>query len=512
MLVIDYIQLLQGSSASASESRVQEVTEITTGLKALAKELNVPIVALSQLSRQVESRDDKRPQLSDLRESGSIEQDADVVLFVFREEYYPEQQGAAAGHAKSTSSGRPRWRRSHGKAEVIIGKQRHGPTGTVQLQFEAAVTRFRRSRPPTICRSGSSSSRALVARGIHGMIRYTARHGPSAETQHVVRAAARTPPAVTAETAAGGRRHPHHRSRRHRANWQMLGAACCRANAPPWSRRRLWLRHRAGQHGARDGRLQDVLRRGSVPRRAALRSVAPEPAIYVLNGLLPARAAALRRNQRAPGDRQPGRARRMGRLLYDASGWRGGAALHVDTGMNRLGISVEEAAALAPRIRAENHGITLLMSHLACAETPEHPLNEQQIGAVPRNARCSFAASPARSPIPPASSSATPAHCDLVRPGVALYGVNPTPGKPNPMRPVVELQGAHPAGARRRQGRDRRLRRAPGRRGTQPRSPSSPPAMPTAICARRARPTRRRAPRRSWPASAAASPAASRWT
>ncbi len=121
---------------------MQEVTEITTGLKALAKELNVPIIALSQLSRQVESRDDKRPQLSDLRESGSIEQDADVVMFVFREEYYLKQQGAAAGHARNTPNGRPRWTPVHGKAEVIIGKQRHGPTGTVQLQFEAAVTRF----------------------------------------------------------------------------------------------------------------------------------------------------------------------------------------------------------------------------------------------------------------------------------------------------------------------------------------------------------------------------------
>src|SRR6202012_5938442 len=88
LIVIDYIQLLQGSSKRGSENRVQEVTEITTNLKALAKELNVPIVGLSQLSRQVENRDDKRPQLSDLRESGSIEQDADVVMFVFREEYY----------------------------------------------------------------------------------------------------------------------------------------------------------------------------------------------------------------------------------------------------------------------------------------------------------------------------------------------------------------------------------------------------------------------------------------
>ena len=141
VIVIDYIQLLQGSQRKASESRVQEVTEITTGLKALAKELNVPVVALSQLSRQVENRDDKHPQLSDLRESGSIEQDADVVLFVFREEYYLSNKEPRPGTEEHI-----KWQTEmaivHGKAEVIIGKQRHGPTGTVQLQFDAAVTRF----------------------------------------------------------------------------------------------------------------------------------------------------------------------------------------------------------------------------------------------------------------------------------------------------------------------------------------------------------------------------------
>src|SRR5438034_2250131 len=141
LLVIDYIQLLQGSTRRAMEGRVQEVTEITTNLKALAKELNVPVVALSQLSRQVENRDDKRPQLSDLRESGSIEQDADVVLFVFREEYYLSNKEPRPGTDDHT-----RWQVEmadvHGKAEIIIGKQRHGPTGTVNVQFDAAVTRF----------------------------------------------------------------------------------------------------------------------------------------------------------------------------------------------------------------------------------------------------------------------------------------------------------------------------------------------------------------------------------
>jgi replicative DNA helicase len=141
LLVIDYIQLLSGSSRRAAEGRVQEVTEITTTLKALAKELNVPIVALSQLSRQVENRDDKRPQLSDLRESGSIEQDADVVMFVFREEYYLKNRKPKEGTEEFY-----KWMTEMdavaGQAEVIIGKQRHGPTGTVNLQFEDSVTRF----------------------------------------------------------------------------------------------------------------------------------------------------------------------------------------------------------------------------------------------------------------------------------------------------------------------------------------------------------------------------------
>ncbi|AWM07137.1 replicative DNA helicase [Bradyrhizobium symbiodeficiens] len=140
LLVIDYIQLLSGSG-KRNDNRVQEITEITTSLKALAKELNVPVIALSQLSRQVESRDDKRPQLSDLRESGSIEQDADVVLFVYREEYYLAMKEPRPGTPEHE-----KWQLdmslAHGKAEVIIGKQRHGPTGTVDLAFEASITRF----------------------------------------------------------------------------------------------------------------------------------------------------------------------------------------------------------------------------------------------------------------------------------------------------------------------------------------------------------------------------------
>jgi replicative DNA helicase len=141
VVIIDYIQLMTGSSRRANENRVQEITEITTGLKALAKELNVPVIALSQLSRQVESREDKRPQLSDLRESGSIEQDADVVLFVYREEYYLKNREPKFGSEEYI-----KWEgemtEARGKAEIIIAKQRHGPTGMVPMGFQGEFTRF----------------------------------------------------------------------------------------------------------------------------------------------------------------------------------------------------------------------------------------------------------------------------------------------------------------------------------------------------------------------------------
>lgn len=139
VLFIDYLQLAR--AASAKENRVNEVSDITQGLKAIAKELNIPVIALSQLSRQVESREDKRPQLSDLRESGSIEQDADVVMFVYREQYYHERMKPPEDDPKF-----PEWadkaERVFGKAEAIIGKQRHGPIGTVELAFQGEFTRF----------------------------------------------------------------------------------------------------------------------------------------------------------------------------------------------------------------------------------------------------------------------------------------------------------------------------------------------------------------------------------
>lgn len=143
LVIVDYLQLLRGTSGKgkAIENRVQEVSEITRGLKALAKELAIPVIALSQLSRAIESRENKRPLLSDLRESGTIEQDADMVTFVYRAEYYHNQQEPDAGTAEHVQ-----WleegEKLFGMAEFIIGKQRHGPTGKIDLKFEAEITKF----------------------------------------------------------------------------------------------------------------------------------------------------------------------------------------------------------------------------------------------------------------------------------------------------------------------------------------------------------------------------------
>jgi len=141
LIVVDYIQLMK-SSATKEYNRVQEISEITQGLKALAKELDVPVLALSQLSRAVEQRDDKKPQLADLRESGSIEQDADVVMFVFREAYYLQNKEPTLGSVEHAE-----WRQKMDEishlAEIMIGKQRHGPTGNVKVEFEAMYTKFK---------------------------------------------------------------------------------------------------------------------------------------------------------------------------------------------------------------------------------------------------------------------------------------------------------------------------------------------------------------------------------
>ncbi len=148
-IVVDYLQLMRPSAGTRQENRVQEISQITQGLKALAKELEVPVMALSQLSRAVESREDKRPQLADLRESGSIEQDADMVMFIYRDEYYLQQRipkQIAFDNDEKFNTALEKWQRDmeavHNRAELIIEKQRHGPTGKVDLMFEGEFTRY----------------------------------------------------------------------------------------------------------------------------------------------------------------------------------------------------------------------------------------------------------------------------------------------------------------------------------------------------------------------------------
>jgi alanine racemase len=171
-------------------------------------------------------------------------------------------------------------------------------------------------------------------------------------------------------------------------------------------------------------------------RRA--RAIAPDAIIYVFNGLMPGSAPAFANDYLRPVINSTTELAEWDAFVATRN-WRGGAALHVDTGMNRLGITVDEAVAIAPRLQSENHGFTLLMSHLACAEIPDHPMNDRQIRLF-REVRMLYRGVASSLANSSGIFLGGTAYCDLVRPGVALYGVNPTPGKKNPMRPVVELK------------------------------------------------------------------------
>src|SRR2546421_11576857 len=172
-------------------------------------------------------------------------------------------------------------------------------------------------------------------------------------------------------------------------------------------------------------------------RRA--RAIAPDATIYVLNGVMPGSAQAFANDYLQPVINSTTELAEWDAFVA-INKWRGGAALHVDTGMNRLGITVDEAVAIAPRLQSENHGFTLLMSHLACAEIPDHPMNDRQIRLF-REVRMLYRGVASSLANSSGIFLGGTAYCDLVRPGVALYGVNPTPGKKNLMRPVVELKG-----------------------------------------------------------------------
>jgi alanine racemase len=170
-----------------------------------------------------------------------------------------------------------------------------------------------------------------------------------------------------------------------------------------------------------------------------VRDLAPEANIYVLNGLMPGTAQAFADYRLRPVINGTTELAEWDAFVSTRN-WRGGAALHVDTGMNRLGITVDEAVAIAPRIQSQDHGFMLLMSHLACAETPDHPMNDRQIRLF-REIRILYRGVSSSLANSSGIFLGGTLYCDLVRPGIALYGSNPTPGKPNPMRPVVELKG-----------------------------------------------------------------------
>jgi alanine racemase len=169
-----------------------------------------------------------------------------------------------------------------------------------------------------------------------------------------------------------------------------------------------------------------------------VRAVASDAVIYVLNGVMPGSAQAFAADYLRPVINSTTELAEWDAFVATRN-WRGGGALHVDTGMNRLGITVDEAVAIAPRLQSENHGFTLLMSHLACAEIPDHPVNDRQIRLF-REVRMLYRGVASSLANSSGIFLGGTAYCDLVRPGVALYGVNPTPAKKNPMRPVVELK------------------------------------------------------------------------
>jgi alanine racemase len=170
-----------------------------------------------------------------------------------------------------------------------------------------------------------------------------------------------------------------------------------------------------------------------------VRALAPEAVIYVLGGVLPGTTRALADANLRPVINGPAELAEWDAFVATHK-WQGGAALQIDTGMNRLGLTTDEAVAIAPRARTENHGIVLLMSHLACADTPEHPMNDKQIRLF-REIRIMFRGISSSFANSSGIFLGGTVHCDLVRPGIALYGGNPTPGKKNPMRPVIDLKG-----------------------------------------------------------------------
>ena len=465
LLVIDYIQLLQGSQRRATENRVQEVTEITTNLKALAKELNVPIMALSQLSRQVESRDDKRPQLSDLRESGSIEQDADVVLFVFREEYYlanKEPRPGSEEHLKwqtEMATGARQGRGHHRQAAPR--PDRHRP-GAVRRQRHA----LRRSRPDDHLPERidrlmrRTAGRALAPRPA---ITRPWHANPSQSRP-------RRPEPVTTtggppEAEAGG------------ILTIDLGAIFdnYRALAVKVMPTECAAVVKGDAYGCgleqvtADADRAPAARRSSSrisTRRGACAQLAPEAVIYVLNGFASGTGPAFVEAYARPVINSSVELAEWDQFVA-TSGWHGGVGLHVDTGMNRLGLSIDETAAVAmrmqsrkPRAHAADEPLRLRRPAAASAQRPADQAIPRNPHAVPRHSRL------ARQFL-----RHLPRPIGLLRhgaPGRRALRRQSDAGQAQPDEAGDRTEGPRPAGAQRAAQRHRRLRRDLDRQARQP--------------------------------------------
>ncbi len=453
-VVVDYLQLLSGSSKRAAEGRVQEVSEITTGLKALAKELHVPILALSQLSRQVEQREDKRPQLADLRESGSIEQDADVVLFVFREEYYlersqprentEEHKHVAARNGDGDRQGRRDHRqaaaRAHGHGDAAIHAGVHEVQQSRQRGAPAGAPRVSPARP----REAASSERD---------------EGPS-ETAILT---------IDLDALAANYRRLR----------DLAAPAECAAVV------------KADAYGLGMAEAAPALARAgcktffvaTLGEAKALRALLPHAIIYVFAGLMPGTAELYRAHDLRPVLNSAEEIREWA-LFCATQGEKLPCAVHIDSGMNRLGLSAAEVDQVADaRDLWQAMTLSLVMSHLACADEPEHPKSEAQRKIFDRlRARLPSGA------CEPRQFRRHPARARLcIRPRAsghrALWRQAPPPGRQS-VSPRRASQGPHPPSAQRRRRRDGRLRRDKDVARDVRASPSSRWAMPTASSAR----------------------------